>query len=141
MSELDRVRELYDEVNRCREWIQAALDVGGNTHDVSDIYNGILRNTYQLWSAPDSCVVTEVVEFPNCRHLHIWLCGGNLDVIMDMLPDIEKFAEHIGAREVTSCGRHGWLKMLKPHGYERGLLCVNKKLTMAVKRDGEDDGQ
>ena len=119
---------LHAEVARCHKWIQDALDVGGNTHEVEHIEDGIRRNVYQLWSHQDGCVVTEIVQFPNCLNLHIWLCGGDLDCIMNMLPDIESFAKFIGAKEVTSCGRHGWLKMLKPHGYDRGLLCVNKSL-------------
>ena len=131
MNEQEKINHdaaLLDELERCRDWIQAALDVGHNTHDPEDIGELIMNGQCQLWSADDGCVVTNVIEYPNYRALDIWLCGGSLERIMDMLPDIERFGKYIDAKRITSCGRPGWLKLLSPHGYTKGLLCVNKDL-------------
>ena len=126
----DHDKQLIWELERCRDWIQSALDVGHNTHDVEDIEDLVFQGNCQLWAGPDGCVVTNVLEYPNYRALDIWLCGGELEQIMDMLPDIERFAEYINAKRITSCGRPGWLKLLEPHGFSKGLLCVNKDIQL-----------
>ena len=47
------------ELERCRVWIEAALEYGGGTHLFEDIAEAISEGRMQLWPAKDSCIVTE----------------------------------------------------------------------------------
>ena len=49
------------DLDRCREWISAALEYSGGTHDIIDIYEGIYKGTMQLWPSKNCCIVTELI--------------------------------------------------------------------------------
>ena len=40
------------ELERCRDWIEAALEYSGGTHDFIDVAEGIYKGTMQLWPTP-----------------------------------------------------------------------------------------
>ena len=69
---------LREEMERCREWIEAALEHGGGTHDFDDIYEAVSSGYMQFWPADDACAVTEVITYPKKKVLHIFLAGGTL---------------------------------------------------------------
>lgn len=125
---MDETRKLLAELYRCADWIEAALDEGGNTHSLLDIVNGVLSGHFQLWPAVDACAVTEVVTYPNCQNLHIFLAGGNKARIVDMHASAEAFARQIGCAAVTIAGRRGWARELRHLGYEEMLTTVVKRL-------------
>ena len=50
------------QIARCREWIEAALEYSGGTHDYEHVAYGILEGTMQLWPAEDGCLVTELLR-------------------------------------------------------------------------------
>jgi hypothetical protein len=128
MSQAEQVDHLTDEVNRCSTWIQAALDKGGNSHEVDDIERMIREDQLQFWTAADACIVTEFVTYPNYRVLHVFLAGGNLERIQDMRPDVEAFGRKFDCKKLTISGRQGWIKVLAPHGYKPGLQAVSLDL-------------
>ena len=105
-------RDIVDELYRCREWIENALEYSGGTHLYSDIVRSVLNYEMQLWSSKDSCIVTEFVNFPRKRFLHVFLCGGNMGEILDMQPAIVEFAKANGCDGLTSAGRPGWERVL-----------------------------
>lgn len=110
--------ELRAELLRCQPWIQAALDHNpADTHDFPDIVEGILSGRFQFWPAPEGCLITEVVEYPKARDVHVFLAGGKLDQILDMEGSLLEFARRIGAARITLAGRRGWKKVLK-HWHE-----------------------
>ena len=41
--------KLEEELIRCKDWIQSALNKGGNTHEFKDIVDGIISGNMQLW--------------------------------------------------------------------------------------------
>lgn len=128
---------LLQEFRRCEKWIQAALNHGGNTHDTRHVYEGILDEKFQFWATPDACMITELIDYPNYRVIHVWLAGGNLETILKMRPDIERFGQHFGCKHITINGRPGWAKALKGFGYTPSLLTVSKDLgTMQPEADG-----
>jgi len=71
---LDRPH-LFDELHRCRDWIQAALAHGGHTHDFEDIVRAIYEGRMQLWAGERGCIVTEIVTYPRKKVLHVFLGG------------------------------------------------------------------
>ena len=40
---------LAEELLRCQDWIKAALNKGGDTHDFKDVVDGVLSGNMQLW--------------------------------------------------------------------------------------------
>ena len=127
-SQIAQVQQLADELMRCREWIQSALDEGGNTHSFEDIVRGVAQGHYQFWPADRCCAITEVVEYPNRKSLHIFLAAGDKEQIKDMNASAEEFARAIGCDSMSIAGRRGWVRELKRYGYFELLTTVVKPL-------------
>ena len=107
-----------NELERCRPWIEAALEYSAGTHDYDDIVQGIVEGRMQLWPAPRGCIVTEIVVYPKKKHLNIFLAGGELDQILDMNDDVRDWAEMQGCDAAMMSGRTGWKKPLEPLGWK-----------------------
>jgi hypothetical protein len=119
----------FAELNRCRQWIEDALEYSGGTHSFDDIAAGVLAKKFQLWPNHNSAVVTEIVVYPNTKNLHFFLAGGNLDELKMMRPHIEAWGKSIGCTRVTLAGRKGWERtFLKDEGYEPKWFVLSKEL-------------
>lgn len=109
---------MLDELERCREWIEAALEYSGGTHNFDDVAEGLKSGVLQLWPTPKGCIVTEIVLYPRKRVLNVFLGGGELDQILDMHTDVVNWAKAQGCTALTMSGRAGWKKPLAPHGWK-----------------------
>lgn len=119
----------FAELNRCRQWVEDALEYSGGTHSFDDIAAGVLAKKFQLWPNHNSAVVTEIVVYPNTKNLHFFLAGGNLDELKMMRPYIEQWGKSIGCTRVTLAGRKGWERtFLKDEGYEPQWFVLSKEL-------------
>jgi len=112
-----RMVELQSELDRCRPWIEAALEYSAGTHDFIDVCEGIYKGTMQLWPAPDGCLVSEIINYPKKRVLNIFLGGGELSQIMDMHADVINWAQQQECAALTMTGRFGWKKPLAEYGW------------------------
>ena len=83
---------LSNDLEKCRPWIEAALEYTGGTHYFDDIVESIAKGTMQLWAAPRGCIVTEIVIYPRKKVLNIFLAGGELEQILDMDNDVKEWA-------------------------------------------------
>lgn len=123
------MKDLFEEVYRCRTHIEAALEYSQGTHKFVDIAAGILSNRYQLWAGEKSAVVTEIIVYPRLKDLHYFLAGGDLDELRSMRPHIEEWGSKQGCTRVTLAGRPGWAKtFLKDEGYEPAWFILKKDL-------------
>jgi hypothetical protein len=119
----------FAELNRCRQWIEDALEYSGGTHSFDDIAAGVLASKFQLWPNHNSAVVTEIVVYPNVKNLHYFLAGGNLDELKMMRPHIEAWGKSVGCTRVTLAGRKGWERtFLKDEGYTPQWFVLSKEL-------------
>lgn len=116
-----------NELLRCREWIESALEYSGDTHDFADIAEGIAEGRMQLWPTPRGCLVTEIVVYPKKRILHIFLAGGEMDQLTDMHEDVIAWAREQGCSSMTLSGRFGWKKALQKFGWEPQLVVLEKE--------------
>ena len=107
-----------NELERCRPWIEAALEYSGDTHTFDDIVEGLAEGRMQLWPAPRGCMVTEIVIYPRKKVLNIFLAGGELDQLLDMNSDMNAWAKQQGCTGGTLTGRVGWKKVLEPMGWK-----------------------
>jgi hypothetical protein len=117
----------HEELIRCREWIESALDKGGNTHSFIHIVDGVISGNMQLWSGPKGCAVTEIVVYPNKKVLHVFLAGGKLEQITDMHEDAVKWGKAQGCVGMSLAGRPGWKKALKEFGWKEQLVTLGKE--------------
>ena len=122
---------MQDELIKCRDWIQSALDKGGDTHDFKDIVDGVMSGHMQLWSGERGCAVTEILVYPNKKILHVFLAGGKMghgiDQIMDMHDDAVEFARLNGCKGMTVSGRAGWKKILASKGWRQQFVTLAKE--------------
>ena len=119
---------LSDELERCRPWIEAALEYCGGTHEFEDIVDNIANCRMQLWPAERGCIVTEIVVYPRKKVINIFLAGGELDQILDMDADVKAWAKEQGCTGATMAGRIGWKKPLKALNWEFQLASFAKEI-------------
>ena len=114
-----------------REWIESALNKGGDTHDFKDIVDGVLSGHMQLWMGANGCAVTEIVVYPNKKVLHVFLVGGDqgqgIEQITDMHDDAMAWGKAQGCNGMTVTGRRGWKKILQPKGWTEQFTTLLKE--------------
>jgi hypothetical protein len=121
-------RDPVADFDRCRPFLQSALDRGGNTHTLEDIAAGVAAGTYHFWPGERSAAVTEVFQYPRARYLNVFLAGGDMDEILQMEPCFCSWGKHLGCSRIFLIGREGWGKVLKSQGWQTQFAVVSKTL-------------
>ena len=116
------------ELDRCRQWIEAALNYSGGTHEFIDIVNGVLSGTMQLWAGERGCAVTEITVYPRKKILHVFLAGGDMEQILDFQESAAEFARINKCDSMTIAGRRGWTRVLDKHDWEEAFCVMSKEL-------------
>jgi hypothetical protein len=106
-----------NEMERCRPWIEDALQYCGGTHNFEDVADAVNRGDMQLWPADRGCLVTSIVVYPRRTLLHIFLAGGELDQLKEMQPAVIEWAKAQGCDGGTINGRLGWVRALRDMGW------------------------
>lgn len=112
--------------DRCRGWLLAALEPGCGTE--ADLLADLAGGRAQLWAGDRAALVTQCVEEPLGRCLHVWLAGGDLKEIMMLKPGIEAWARGQGCVRVSLDGRRGWARVLRRHGYTDNEIELERRL-------------
>ncbi len=101
------------------ELFNKALAIGGNTHTVDDIIDGVNKGRFQFWGDDECCVVTEMIQYPRKRVLHLFVAAGDLNRLLEMyLPKVKEFAREHGCASITSVSRKGFLKRFPAYGFK-----------------------
>ena len=93
----------------------------------NDIKKRIKAGLMYIWPAKDSVMITEFADYPRYRVLNIIFLGGDYKELEEMLPSVEEFARQCDCKQIIGGGRKGWIKKLKPLGFEQMYL-VKKEL-------------
>lgn len=109
--------QVQSELDRCKPWIEAALEYSGGTHIFEDIAQGVTEGRLQLWPAPDGCLVTEIITYPRRRVLNVFLGGGDLERLIDMHDTVAAWGKSQGCATATISGRPGWQRVYKSRGW------------------------
>lgn len=120
--------ELVDELYRCRPWIEAALERADGTHTLNDVIENIFKGSMQFWPAPKGCAITEIIQYPRKKVLHVFLAGGEMEQIVDMDGSAVQFARANGCSGMSIAGRKGWARVLKEKGYQETFTVLTKDI-------------
>lgn len=108
-----------NEFKRCESYICAALNYSHDTFSLQDIADGVHRGDLQLWPGPNSAVITQIVQYPLKKVIHVFLAGGNMDEVKKLENNLTVWGKSQGCQAVTLVGRPGWTKsFLKNIGYK-----------------------
>tara|TARA_R100000655_G_scaffold96477_1_gene138971 strand:+ start:63 stop:446 length:384 start_codon:yes stop_codon:yes gene_type:complete len=108
--------------------IEAALAHAGGTHDYFDIVQAVQDSKMFFWPGEKSCIVTEIIQYPKKRALHVFLAAGDLEEIKGMEPSLVEFATSLKCDAISLTGRNGWKKALNGIGYTPAHLTLVKEL-------------
>ena len=120
---------LDKELDRCRVWIEAALEHSARSHTFENVKELVMNEAAHLWSSPTGCMVTLFVEYPLSRTLHIWLLGGDFEqVYTDHAETLDKWAKDNQCDQIVVNGRKGWERRLKNRGYDFKAVILIKEI-------------
>lgn len=122
----DDLAWLREQFNRCRPWLQAALDRDIGTHDIDDVWQAIERGEAQFWPLAKSAIVTVVEDYPKGKALRWWLAGGELAELVPHESIISAWAIGQGCKMAFVGGRRGWVRALP--GYHEAYSVAVKGL-------------
>lgn len=100
------------EFDRCAPAIARSLEHGAGCYDLEDIRNACLAGHMQLWPAPHSAAITEIVHYPARTGLIVAFAGGEIDELKALMPSIRAFAKANGCDFWATNGRPGWARKL-----------------------------
>lgn len=116
----------WDEI---KEYLEGAAKYTYGRYTVDDIKDCITDYNYHLWVAFEGtefygAVVTEIVDYPQCRMLAMQFTGGKeLKKWKDpMLALLRRWARDNGCVKIESPGRPGWARVFKNDGYEAKFI-------------------
>lgn len=118
------------ELSRYAVGLQRALDLAGGTHSLEDVRLAVEAGEAQFWPiSDDSCLITEIKDYPRKRVLNYWLATGRLDELLDAWVGILPWARHMKCTMATITGRRGWEKTaLTNEGWAPSLTVYLKEI-------------
>jgi hypothetical protein len=97
---------------------ERTLAYAGPTHTVENVRERIKLGLAQWWDNEDGCIVSEIIDLPLVKMLHLWLISGELKSCLALESRIEAFARDIGCNMMTANGRRGWGRVASPTGWD-----------------------
>lgn len=118
-----------------KEYLNPSIAMNRGAFTAEDLYQLISDKDMQLWGVHDGALkavfITQIVEYIRIKRLRLVLIGGHeienwLEIVSECM---DKFAKENGCTGIELWGRKGWIKRLKPLGYEEYETVVIKELT------------
>lgn len=103
-----------NDLDRWRPQIEKALALAGGVLTFDHVAARVDAARYVLLANPESCMLLDVVDWPNAREVHIFLGCGTQAGLNLLVGPAEQFARMIGAKRITSHARKGFTKRLTP---------------------------
>jgi len=103
---------------QCERYFAAALEYDHRGIALDAVRADFLKGRYAILPGGQSALLIEPATINGKRHLHLYLGGGELREIVDVLvPRAETIAKYYGCWSVMITGRKGWAKALAHRGY------------------------
>jgi hypothetical protein len=120
---------MEEALQKAKPFVLDALQHGHGGYDWSDIVKEVILGNLLLWFGEDSCIITQFVEFPRKKSLHILIGAGDLDELKRMVDSsIVPFAKINGCKDMTLVGRKGWKKVLTDIGFTEDHVTLYRGL-------------
>ena len=113
------------------ERIEKALHYAGDYHAWPDVQEGLMAGKYQIFDSDDGACVTEIIQLPRGRYLNVWIVGGRLPGVMELVPAMIRAARDNDCRQLVAFGRRGWKKVLPEYGWKEIGVVFAKDVTNA----------
>lgn len=113
---------IFDQLARCRPFLEPALKWCDGTHNWDDICAGIYTGAFQFWPLERSAIVTEILAHPRKRTFNVFIAGGDLKEIKGHVPTLQAFAAEHGCTLMQCAGRPGWARVLDGWHSEAPIL-------------------
>lgn len=127
---------LMQQIEERRTQVEAALGHADGTHSYDDIVCMVIAQRLTWWPLDKSSfMLTEVISYPQQSHYHVFLAGGDLDVIRATQPDLINAAKLAGCSKLTLGGRRGWVKALHQLGWVEH--CTVMALDLSAEQEHE----
>lgn len=110
------------EWERCSPWLEAALKRSDEGRTLEEAKTQVTADTAQFWPFVDCAFVTEVLETPEGRCLHIWLGGGSIRGMLRRQETLAAWGRAAGCNHATINGRKGWARVLDGFEWRGGEL-------------------
>lgn len=113
-----------------RPLVERGLAEGSGKFSIRYIFDCLMTGEMQLWQAPQSALVTRIINYDAERVLELFVGAGEgieryLGEGLDLIAD---YAREQGCDSMELWGRKGWIRMLADHGFENRLYVVRKAL-------------
>lgn len=128
----DRIPGIWAEI---RDHIAGACEFSGGKYAAGDILKALLARNMQLWLVVDgdrvaAIVLTEIASYPRFKVCKLLACTGEArETWTHLIGEIEAWARAQGCAVLESIARPGWERVLKPLGYTRTHVVLEKRLT------------
>ncbi|MES2343649.1 MAG: hypothetical protein V4597_18425 [Pseudomonadota bacterium] len=104
---------------RCEDWLAAALETDSGERTMKELSRGYRSGRYTLFAGQRSALLAEVMGIDDAAHAHLYLAGGELAEIRDVLrPRFESWGQRRGCISALITGRKGWARAFRTAGYE-----------------------
>jgi hypothetical protein len=113
-----------DNQERLLTRLRKALRVGGNTHELEDVLFGLETGKMQAFWNDGAIVVTEIVQAPARRYLHVFLSAGEKDSVLALDEKLKAFAKDKGCEFGRAFVRPGFEKALQAKGWKRKMIVM-----------------
>lgn len=114
---------MTDDWTRAAPLLEPALD---GSYTLDDVRAELAAGRAQLWTLPQSAVVTQVHHYPRLRVLRVWLAGGDLDELRRNTHRLDDVARQFGCDAVELEARKGWSRVMDD--YDTLKVVLRKEL-------------
>lgn len=104
--------------------MRKALRLGGDTHTIEDLVEALRKGEMQAFHNDRAIIITEISQSPRRRFVHFFLAAGELDGVMELTDQIEKWAIEQGCEFGRACVRPGYEPVLKAKGWKRRMIMM-----------------
>ena len=113
---------------RFRDRFAEAMDPAFYPIDYLDTL--ILSGRARLWVGTDAAIVAEIRDYPGgARVVHGLVAAGRIgEIKAHLIPRAEAWGKAMGCTSAIIESRSGWMRALKPFGYEPHQMAVRKEL-------------
>ena len=129
-------QEKFDDVwEHVEPWLIHALEHDGSKDTIEDVKLAVQEGRVQLFHHTTGAAITLIDTNTRVPTLHVWLAGGDIPAMKELLPSFVAFAKMSGCAKIAFLGRSGWQRTFLTEAGFKTTAVIMEKIVEA------DDGQ